>query len=93
MSFTTKITHVRHYDNINGHESPVSFSWSMQEIGSGENAGRNGSLVTVSAVPGSIVDEVYVRTDTTSFPKTIADLIGTAWTEDVHTAYEAHLRA
>ena len=93
MSFETKITHVRHYHNINGHENPVAFSWSMQEIGSGENAGRNGSLVTTSAVPGILVDDVYTRTDITSFPECIRLLMGVAWVDALHTAYEASLRA
>ena len=96
MPFTNQISKVRMYDNIAGRIDPVSITWSAQEIGTGADEGRAGQLVTVSAVPGSLDDAtpaVYTRTDTSGFPTPIQHILAACWTDDLHTAYEAHLRA
>ena len=84
------------YDNIDGREDPVSITWSSQEIGTGDDAGRSGQLMTASAVPGTLDDAtpaVYTRTDTSGFPTSIQHILAACWTDALHTAYEAHLRA
>ena len=93
MAYINKITKKRIYDNIDGVDSPVHISWSTQEIGTGDDAGRTGRLVTTSAVPGTFANDTYTRTDVTGFPASIQALIGALWTDHVHTQYEAYLRS
>ena len=96
MAYTNKISKVRLYDNIDGREEPVSISWSSQEIGTGTDTGRFGQLTTTSAVPGRLDDATpaaYTRTDITGFPAPIQAILTACWSDDLHTVYEAHLRA
>lgn len=94
MAIIDKIVKVREYDTIVGHNDPTSFSWSTQRIGTGGDEGLASGLTTVAAVPGLLNDaDVYVRTDTTGFPTSIQARMVTCWTDALHTAYEAHLRA
>ena len=60
---------------------------------------RDGALISsgnfhrFSLVPGSLVDDVYVRTDLTNLDQEIQNIAGLCWNDDVHTAYEAFLRS
>ena len=93
MAFRTEITNKRIYDNIAGVDGPVHISWTSQDIGTGDDAGRSGQGITHAAVPGRLDGTDYVRTDITGFPASVQTILNAIWTDDVHTAYEAHLRA
>lgn len=59
---------------------------------------RDGEEITSSRhrsggkAAGSLVDNVYVRTDITVFSQAYQNIASALWTDDLHTRLEAHLR-
>ena len=52
----------------------------------------NGNYERTSITPGSLVEDVYVRTDVTSYPTEVQNIANLCWSDASHTAYENILR-
>ena len=57
------------------------------------NVISTGNYERTSITPGSLMEDIYVRTDLTDFPQEVQNIAGLCWSDDVHTAYEAKLRS
>lgn len=102
MAHQTEYSRIRGYDWHHDCGCWTSFSYSSQNVGTGESAGLVSPLNTASVVPGILEGEVdsqgvdtrtYSRTDLTTLPQVVQDLLSGVWTDSFHTAYETHLRA
>ena len=98
MSFIHAVSKIRIYDNFGGTVAePIrAITYSTQDIGSGENAGRLGPLVTKAVLPGTDVDGTYTPTDITALPTEIQGYANAAWgtgsdLNDTYTAHATHL--
>lgn len=90
---TTIVQKIRLYDAA---ATGRSISYSTQKVGSGDDAGLSSALLTTAITPGTLVDDVYVKTDitaTSAVPPEIKDIATMCWSEAVYTAHEALLRA
>lgn len=92
MAINTEIPKIRLYDWHHGCGCYTSVSYSTQRVGTGEDEGLASALTTASLKPGSLVDDVYVRTDLTTAPQVIQDTLSGTWDDAFHTLYEAYLR-
>lgn len=93
MAIETKVIKIRLYDEAT---TGRSITYSTQRVGTGDDTGLTSALATTAITPGSLVNDVYVRTDisaTSTVPQEVKDVATMCWTETVYTAHESKLRS
>lgn len=94
MAHQTEIPRITGHDWHHDCGCWTSFSYASQNVGTGDADGLVSPFNRTSITPGSIDDsDNYVRTDLSSHPQIVQDLLSGIWTDSFHISYEALLRA